>query len=51
MDQGPPASYIGGMFLLDILTKKLAIPPAGEALAGRPDPLPTAERHFVTGRP
>ena len=39
------------MFLLDILTKKLAIPSAGEALAGRPDPLPTAERHFVTGRP
>jgi peptide-methionine (S)-S-oxide reductase len=39
------------MFLLDILTKKLAIPPAGEALPGRPDPLPTADRHFVTGRP
>ncbi len=39
------------MFLLDILTKKLAIPSAGEALAGRQDPLPTAERHFVTGRP
>jgi peptide-methionine (S)-S-oxide reductase len=29
--------------------KPLAIPSADEALPGRPDPLPTAETHFVTG--
>lgn len=29
--------------------KKLVLPGPGEALPGRPDPLPTAERHFVNG--
>jgi peptide-methionine (S)-S-oxide reductase len=38
------------MFLLDILTKKLSVPSAAEALPGRPDPIPTADRHFVSGR-
>ncbi len=31
--------------------KPLSVPAAGEALPGRPDPLPTAETHFVTGAP
>lgn len=31
--------------------KRLTIPSADEALPGRTTPLPTAERHFVNGRP
>jgi peptide-methionine (S)-S-oxide reductase len=31
--------------------KKTAMPAPGEALPGRPAPIPTAERHFVNGRP
>jgi peptide-methionine (S)-S-oxide reductase len=31
--------------------KHLAMPTAAEALPGRPDPIPTAERHFVNGNP
>jgi peptide-methionine (S)-S-oxide reductase len=31
--------------------KPLSIPAADEALPGRPDPLPTADTHFVTGAP
>ncbi len=31
--------------------KKLSLPTAAEALPGRATPLPTAERHFVNGRP
>ena len=31
--------------------KRLTLPSAAEALPGRPSPLPTAERHFVNGRP
>jgi peptide-methionine (S)-S-oxide reductase len=30
---------------------KLRVPSAGEALPGRPDPIPTADRHHVNGRP
>ena len=30
--------------------KRTAMPRPGEALPGRPDPIPTAEKHFVTGR-
>ncbi len=30
--------------------KRLEIPRSGEALPGRPQPIPTAERHFVNGR-
>ncbi|HLH11526.1 MAG TPA: peptide-methionine (S)-S-oxide reductase MsrA [Methylovirgula sp.] len=29
--------------------KSLTLPGAGEALPGRPDPIPTASRHFVNG--
>jgi len=31
--------------------KSLAMPNPGEALPGRPSPLPTAEEHFINGRP
>ncbi|HLS58485.1 MAG TPA: peptide-methionine (S)-S-oxide reductase MsrA [Paracoccaceae bacterium] len=33
------------------LMKKAEMPAPGTALPGRPDPIPTAERHFVSGRP
>jgi peptide-methionine (S)-S-oxide reductase len=36
--------------LFGMLERKLAIPGPGEALAGRPDPIPTADKHFVNGR-
>ncbi|HEX9906688.1 MAG TPA: peptide-methionine (S)-S-oxide reductase MsrA [Propylenella sp.] len=39
------------MFLFDQLAKKLGMPKPGEALPGRAAPIPTAERHFVNGRP
>ena len=31
--------------------KPMAIPSADQALPGRPDPIPTAEHHFVNGHP
>ena len=31
--------------------KRVAMPAAGEALPGRARPIPTAEKHFVNGRP
>ena len=31
--------------------KRLTLPAPGEALPGRPTPIPTATSHFVTGRP
>src|SRR5437899_8789613 len=31
--------------------KKIEMPAPGEALPGRPTPIPTASRHFVNGRP
>ena len=34
-----------------LVRKSLTIPSAAEALPGRPRPIPTAERHFVNGRP
>ena len=37
--------------LFDLLKKKSAMPEPGAALPGRPDPIPTAETHFVNGRP
>ena len=37
--------------LFDLLKKKAAMPEPGAALPGRPDPIPTAETHFVNGRP
>ena len=39
------------MFLIDRLTSKMKLPTRQTALPGRPDPLPTAENHFVNGRP
>lgn len=33
------------------LFKKSAMPDPGAALPGRPEPIPTARTHFVTGRP
>lgn len=39
------------MFLTDILKKKTAMPAPGKALPGRPQPIATAETHFVNGRP
>jgi len=37
--------------MFGLLRKKTAMPDAAGALPGRADPIPTAERHFVTGRP
>jgi peptide-methionine (S)-S-oxide reductase len=34
-----------------LLRKRAALPSAAQALPGRPDPLPTAEKHFTLGRP
>jgi peptide-methionine (S)-S-oxide reductase len=39
------------MNILDLFARKTALPTAATALPGRPDPIPTAERHFVNGRP
>ena len=39
------------MFLFDQLSKKLGTPKPGQALPGRGAPIPTAETHFVSGRP
>lgn len=33
------------------MQKSLNVPSAAEALPGRPDPIPTAQTHFVTGAP
>ena len=37
-------------FLSDMLNKKLKLPAPGEALPGRPGPIPTAARHHVSKR-
>jgi peptide-methionine (S)-S-oxide reductase len=34
-----------------LFSKKTAMPTPAESLPGRPGPIPTAERHFVFGRP
>jgi peptide-methionine (S)-S-oxide reductase len=39
------------MNILDLLGRKAAMPAPGAALPGRPDPIPTAESHFVNHRP
>lgn len=39
------------MFLIDMFNKKTAMPTPETALAGRPQPIPTADTHFVNGRP
>ena len=38
------------MSLLDRLTRKPTLPRAEDALPGRGEAIPTAERHFVSGR-
>ena len=37
--------------MFSFLRKKAELPKAGEALPGRPDAIPTAETHFVSGHP
>jgi peptide-methionine (S)-S-oxide reductase len=37
------------MYLIDMFNKKLKLPTADAALAGRAEPIPTAETHFVNG--
>ena len=37
--------------LFDLLRNKSALPEPGAALPGRAEPIPTAELHFVNGRP
>jgi len=39
------------MGLFDRFSKKTAMPSPAEALPGRTEPIPTAELHFVNGRP
>lgn len=39
------------MFLIDMFNKKTTMPTPESALPGRPDPIPTAQTHFVNGRP
>ena len=39
------------MFLIDMFNKKTVMPEPATALSGRPDPIPTAETHFVNGQP
>lgn len=39
------------MFLIDRLTSKMKMPTSDNVLPGRPDPLPTAEKHYVNGQP
>ncbi len=39
------------MFIIDMFNKKTKMPNAAEALPGRVAPIPTAELHFVNGRP
>ena len=39
------------MSILDLLTRKVSMPTAAAALPGRDEPIPTADTHFVNGRP
>jgi peptide-methionine (S)-S-oxide reductase len=39
------------MYLIDMFNKKMKLPAASEALKGRPQPIPTAKNHFLSGRP
>ncbi|UUP17711.1 peptide-methionine (S)-S-oxide reductase MsrA [Nitratireductor thuwali] len=38
-------------FLADLMNKKTKLPTPDEALPGRAEPIPTAEKHLVSGRP
>ena len=37
--------------MFDLFSKKSVLPSAEDALPGRADPIPTAERHMISGRP
>jgi peptide-methionine (S)-S-oxide reductase len=39
------------MFLSEMFNKKTVMPSSETALPGRPEPIPTAEVHFVNGQP
>ena len=39
------------MNILDLFARKTSMPTAETALPGRAEPIPTAEKHFVNGRP
>ena len=39
------------MFLFDVLSKKIAVPEAEDALPGRDEAIATAQTHFVSSRP
>ncbi|MGB7285802.1 MAG: peptide-methionine (S)-S-oxide reductase MsrA [Salaquimonas sp.] len=39
------------MFLINMLKNKMKLPTASEALPGRSEAIPTAEKHFVNGNP
>ncbi|MGH6760572.1 MAG: peptide-methionine (S)-S-oxide reductase MsrA [Phyllobacterium sp.] len=39
------------MFVIDMFNKKTKMPAPNEALPGREAPIPTSQKHFVTGRP
>ena len=39
------------MYILDMFSKKMKVPGAGEALPGRSEPIPTAPEHFISHRP
>jgi peptide-methionine (S)-S-oxide reductase len=39
------------MNLFTMLNKKTSLPSPAEALPGRPQPIPTAQKHFVNGHP
>ena len=39
------------MFLIDMFNKKTVMPTAENALPGRPEPIPTASTHFISGLP
>lgn len=39
------------MFIIDMFSKKMKLPSAGDALPGRSEPIPTASEHFISHRP
>ena len=39
------------MYILDMFSKKMKLPSREDALPGRSEPIPTAETHFVNGKP
>ena len=39
------------MFIIDMFSKKMKLPAAGDALPGRSEAIPTAAEHFISHRP